>query len=78
VIPTKNQFWKDRLSGKRNNKTVKVEYAEVMSISNGNPTIKFIGEELPSSKKFKLLKSYTPAIGEWVQIVDDVIQGGLK
>lgn len=43
--------------------------AEVTSIINGRPMVRFYGELNPSLKKYKYLSSYHPAAGDMVLMV---------
>jgi len=48
----------------------KVSYrmAQVTAVTNGRPIIKMNGETTNSSKQYKYLASYTPAVGDYVMV----------
>lgn len=56
------------------------QWAEVIEIDlQGNPIIVMAGEALPNRVTPKMLKNgYVPEIGDLVQIIDGIIQGGVK
>ena len=59
-------------------KSVDIKFARVTGISGAEVFIQFDGDPAPSQKcDRKRLKSYVPAIGDRVMLINDVIIGGL-
>ena len=74
---SENGYW--QMQKARQPKQVEVKYATVIEIDlQGNPIIIFAGETQASQVTPQKLKSYTPVKGELVQIIDGIIQGGVK
>ncbi|MCL2704092.1 MAG: hypothetical protein FWE91_10865 [Defluviitaleaceae bacterium] len=55
-----------------------MQYATVASVVSGQPFLRFAGETGNSQKAYKFLKSYVPAAGDRVIIVNGVIMGGWR
>ncbi|MCL2528470.1 MAG: hypothetical protein FWE42_08620 [Defluviitaleaceae bacterium] len=80
-IVTPNEYWEDRT---RNSPKIPhgshpayVQYATVTGLTpDGRPIIMFAGDSIDSNKKHPQLKSYVPAAGDMVQLLNGVIQGG--
>jgi len=71
------QYGKMLNNGQRNT-GIDVQYATVASVVSGQPFLRFAGETGNSQKAYKFLKSYVPAAGDRVIIVNGVIMGGWR
>ena len=78
-IVQKNEFWLNEQHKSFKDKEITLEYAFVVQLTlQGAPIIQFIGADLPSPKTYRRVKSYAPAIGDVVMILDETIIGGWK
>ena len=77
-LPTPDEYWlPDPVEVAQ--RALAVEYATVVQLTiQGEPILQFPQESLPSPKTYRRLKSYTPAIGDRVMILNGTIMGGLK
>ena len=55
---------------------VSVQYAVVTAVAGGRPILRFTGEDENSSKTYTSIKSYVPAVGDRVIILNNIIIGG--
>ena len=53
-----------------------VQYAVVAEVTQGQTFLRFSGESEKSPKVYKRFKSYVPAVGDRVMLINDVIVGG--
>ena len=78
MIPNLNQYneaQQKRLDNVKSN--IVVQFATVIQLSiDGSPIIQFDGDKLPSGKLYPFFKSYIPVVGDRVQIINNIIQGG--
>lgn len=81
MIVTPNEFWEflTKLRKDLFAAIPKVQHARVIGLTpEGNPIIQFAGEDSPSQKIYRYYDSYQPQIGDRVQLLNGVIQGGWK
>jgi hypothetical protein len=55
-----------------------INIATVAEIIEGQPILRFAGEELNSPKAYKYFTSYAPQAGDRVLVINDVIIGGWR
>lgn len=54
----------------------RVQYAEIASgYVSGRPQLIFDGENVPTIKKYPYLSTYSPVVGDRVQVLNGVVQG---
>ena len=53
-----------------------IQYAVVAVVVDGQPFLRFAGEEENSPKTYLFVKSYIPTAGDKVLLINDVIVGG--
>jgi hypothetical protein len=58
------------------NASVKLEYAVVRGIEPGGLILCFSGDDLPAGMLRKYLKSYDPAVGDRVMLINGIVIGG--
>lgn len=81
MIVTPNEFWEflTKLRKDLFNAIPRVQNASVIELTrDGEPIIQFVGDSLPSQKIYRYYDSYRPRIGDRVQLLNNVIQGGWK
>lgn len=74
-----NQYYEDQAKFRKEVMAAipKVQYASVVEFDrNGDPIIQFMGESLPSQKSYVSFKNHALEIGDRVQLIDGIIQGG--
>lgn len=79
-IVTPNEFWELNRKTRTDllNAIPTIQYATVTGITpSGKAIIRFTGDKAPSEKIYPSLKSYVPAIGERVMLLNNVILGGV-
>jgi len=74
-LPTPDEYWlPDPLD--TGSRSMTVEYATVIQLTaQGEPILQFPRETIPSPKTYRRLKSYSPAIGDRVQLIGGTIMG---
>lgn len=80
-IVTQNEFWEFLTNLRRDlfKAIPQVKIATVIELTrDGEPIIQFAGDSLPSQKIYPHYESYTPRIGDRVQLLRGIIQGGWK
>lgn len=81
IVATKKQFWEFLTNLRKDlfNAIPMIQDAIVVGLNEqGKPIIRFLGEGTPSQKIYPHYKSYVPAVGDRVQLVKGIIQGGWK
>ena len=69
---------KDLYEPPREPRSVRSERATVAGFdSEGEPLLRFAGEQMASPKIYPRLKHYMPEAGERVLLIDDIIIGGV-
>ncbi len=53
-----------------------VKYATVTEVREGRAVIQFAEDDRPSQKLYKAFKSYSPAQGDRIMLIDNIIIGG--
>ena len=73
MMPTKDEYYEPR----QLDNGVRREYATVGALAdNGEPLLRFSGEQAVGQKIYARLKSYdTPVIGDRVILINDIILG---
>jgi hypothetical protein len=76
-VASVNEYWENEAKKGRTRERAGVRYAYVIELTHGGePIIQFTGDKLPSQKTYVRLKSYEPAAGDRVMLLNDVIIGG--
>ena len=75
-IATPSEFFGAFMPNGGQNSGITLKTATVISISNGQAVIQFDEDETPSQKIYKAVESYTPAAGQRVMLINNIIIGG--
>lgn len=78
-IVSKNEYWKHQAGQKKDKGSFTIQTATVTQLNPaGEAIIRFAGDSQPSQKIYKRVKNYTPAVGDRVMLINNIIIGGWR
>lgn len=76
-VVTVNEYWENEVKKREGRQQISIQYATVVELTrDGYPIIQFVGDKLPSQKTYTVFDNIEFKIGQRIQLIDNVIQGG--
>ena len=80
-LPTPDEYWLNDRKAEILGENIagnRIEYATVTRLSAGRPVLLFLGSQSESPMFYHVFKSYSPAAGDRVLLINGIIIGGWR